>query len=381
MNSTSTAFGHGNIRARSFRIQPIDRSRRPNAVDVEFMDEDSDYATNVAPAEDLDRIAETGQLVRERVRTESISNYARAAILAEKMIRIGRYVTHRIEFEAFVGAMRAKPGDVIAVHHYVEGWGGISGRVVGNAPGSTSVKLDQDLTVTAGVQCRVAVETTQSGDTVTQVRDVVEGPGTYLAGTTIDISPSWDVTDEPQDQDKFFAGDEAGQGVGPAKLYRIQSIEKGSDQHVRVVALTYDDRIYDRPGVIKPTRALLKPTDRTIPPNVVGLGGRVTKFSSQFKTTERAPSIDLSWKNAEWPYPHGNYIYVAVENIDPDRFIGPIQFTEGEQQTVPNVIEGLTYRFAVSPCSSVGRNHRAPERATQFRIVVPRVGTPSPNLP
>ena len=372
---TFSLFGEGNIKAGTFeriRLDNSDVMSRDNAVDVEFRDSAEDFNWNVAPAEDRDAIIASGRVKRRRQRVLGVTNYARAKYLAHYLLNVIRYIDEMIKFEAFIDACAIKPGRVIAVHHSILDWKGISGRVYTDSLGGVGIFLDQELTIEADQEYKIAVHTHGTGSEVIQVRQVVMAPGIYAAKTLINVSPSWDGSDWPKKGNKFICGPDRNQGLGPATLYRITSVERASDSTVRITALKYDKRVYaDDIGVINPPARAPAVTPETIPPNVQGLVA--------IATYDDGPAVLISWENADWPYPYGCQIFGRDEAVS--SVFHHLGTTEVGVNTFVDrrVIEGHTYEVAVSPIAPGGA-YRAAQMCPRFRIKVGRVAGPPPPL-
>lgn len=372
---TFSLFGMGNIKAETFeriRLDNSDINSRYNAVDVEFRDSADDFNWNVAPAEDRDAIIASGRVRRRRQRVLGVTNYARAKILAHYLLNIIRYIDEKIKFEAFADACAIKPGRVIAVHHSILDWDGISGRIHIDSIGAVGVYFDQPFTVEDDTTYKVAVHTHGTGTEVIQVRQLVTAPGVYAAKTLMNVSPSWDTGDWPKAGNKYICGPDHDQGLGPASLYRVTSVERASDLTARIEALKYDKRVYaNELGTINPPSREPRITSDTIPPNVESLTAIVD--------SEVGFAVLLTWENANWPYQYKCQIFGREDAIS--SVFHHIGITEegGNFFSYPRVTEGHTYTFAVSPIAPGGA-YRAAQMCPQFRIKVGRAAGPPPPL-
>ena len=296
--------------------------------------------------------------------------------MAEYLGRIAKYVDRIVEFDVGPDGLATETGKVIGIHHNVEDFGGISGRVHAS-PGALSIQLDQELEIDADKKYQVAVHTTGTGSKVIQVRDIILAPGIYAAKYQIPISPTWDVGDHPAKYDNFIAGAEAGEGLGPSRLYRIIETKRREDLSTHVVALRYDKRVYlhDAPHLgLPPTRTTK--TRETIPDRVTNIGARVDTVSVAKYTGGGMARVTVTWENPSWPFPFKSAVYVkqpwlGVFQRHRDINNRPID-AEGESISFDRVIEGYTYEVAICPMAPAGGAHNSYLENAQVSIKVPR---------
>jgi hypothetical protein len=246
--------------------------------------------------------------------------------------------------------------------HQLPTWGGISGRLVQDAPGSVSIKLDQDVIIPAGVgnPFKIAVWTAATGSDVIQLRRVVAQPGNYAAGTTLTISPNWDVGDHPKKGDVYSAGlgislDDS-PNKGPFKLYRIASIQARGDGKRIIRAVNYDPNDYVLPFAPPeppPRPRVINAFD--IPPPVIGLNVKDAPLTVEqvINATQGAyGAILVSWANPWFPYPFKCRIYGRVDTLNEStmNLVGTTA-SQANSFLVRNLVEGWKYTVAVVPMS------------------------------
>jgi hypothetical protein len=373
-------FGMGNITG--FARYPIGTENRPNAVQIEFRDETNDFRLAHQSSHDHDRIGEEGELRLERMEGWGMTHPARVHREAVKQKNYAKYTKWILELGAGQEAVVCRPGDIIGCHHQIPYWGGISGRVKGST--ATQVQLEQDLTIEAGIPSpMVGVMTMGTGTPVWQTRSVVEAPGTYVAGTFIDISPSWDGGDPPLDDDMYVCGQDQGNGLGPALLYRVIKVDGDKHQNVQLTLTNFDKRVYEYPDeeAPAPVPKEKRVTPETIParPDPTTFQHRVERKGQNYTSGVANLFVRLSWANAPWDYKFENSIYCKVPAVSDEWF--RVGQTFDQHFEYAEVVEGWDYVFAVSPMAPASDLHRNALVCPQHEVRVRRVGVSPPAVP
>lgn len=350
-------FTAGNVIAGSFKLQYVNPAKRPNAVDVKFLNADLDFAEDIASAEDRSLRNAGEPDIRETVDLYGCTNMVRAKRHAKFLLNVAKYTNWLVEFETFINAIACEPGDVITISNDAINWEAVGGRLKENAPGVNSIKLDRDLVIDAlGDEYIITVQSVNAGQDILQTSTVIEGPGTYAAGSIIDISPSWTTT--PQAGDVYSvmpirSDADARHGKG-AKLARIVETSITDDFFVRVKAMQYDERVYfDDPGnfVVPPKT---QPMDgRMIPPRVANLVARPVAMGN-------GVGIAVSWSKSTWPYPYECEIWLRLHGAS--RHFSHSTFkTSANSYTFSPVNVASTWDVVVCPCAPWTGQHRNPE--------------------
>lgn len=358
--SITQIFTPGNTVEGTMEIEFLSKAKRPNAVDVEFLNEDLDYNQDVASHEDEDALASGETSRRESVSLYGETKWIRAKRQAIYYVKLARSLDTSVRFESFIEAVACEPGDVIGLSSdlFADTFGG---RVKEDAADGISIKLDREVTLDAGKSYRITVRTHGTNADVIQSRDITTAAGTYPAGTTLDIDPSWDAGDLPKKYDPYSIGDGAATSDG-LRLFNVTDIELTEDFHKRITAVNYDESVFsDDPGALKPTtfvRPLSTINGSDIPPDVT------TLTLTNPRLVGGKAFMDANWTAAPWPLQYQFRVWGRIDSIGQVRFvnIGDTANTTWSFELPP----GHTYTVAVTPLSPATQQHRNPNRTTQL---------------
>jgi hypothetical protein len=375
-----SVFGMGNLT--NFARHPILKEDRPNAVEIEFRDETNNFRIAHQSSHDHERIGKEGELRIERMQAWGVTHPARAHRVAVKQKNYAKYTEWIVEAGTGIEGMVARPGDLVGIHHQVPFWGGLSGRV--KSATATKIQLEQDLVIEAGIPSpKIGVLTLGTGSVVWQVRTIVEAPGIYTAGTLIDISPSWDGGDTPVADNIYVCGQDQGNGLGSALLYRLIKIDRDKEQNVQMTLTNYDPRVYlypegDAPVPVPSEREV---TIATIPdlPDATSVQHRVERVGQNFQSNDTGLKVVLHWVNSPWKFKFKNAIYVKIPGIWDEFF--KVGETYDQHFEFLEVSEGWDYVLAVSPMAPSGGAHRNALVCHQHEVRVRRVGVSPPPVP
>lgn len=384
-------FGMGNIEEGTFKIEYPSLDDVHNVVEVEYRDRDDDFAiaTQADPAEE--EIGIDAPINPKRIQGIGITHRVHAKNLAS-LTRKLLATPSVISFGAGLDAIVCEPGDVISVMHHLPSWGGISGRLVEDAPGSLSIRLDQDVTIPdiPGAVFRILVWTTGTNADVLQLRTIVAQPGEYARGTTLTISPNWDVGDLPIKGNVYSAGVALSQdpspNKGPFRNYRLSALtsKENFTRELRAMYYDPDNYVHPFPPPLPPPRpTVTNPWD--MPPPVLQLsvtqdnkteGGRIETPGSQGR-------VVLSWMDPRWLLPYKCRIYQKANTLN-ELTMHLVGIT-GELDTtfaLTNLTEGWDYTVAVVPMSHDELHWRSYDAEGEARagFRVERHGAPPPNL-
>ncbi len=230
-------FAVGNIVEGSMRVMYTTKHGRPTRFEVRFLNAEADYQIDSVGWDDEEAIAQgLPQLVESADRFGIVrpSHAAREARFLGNLSLLNKV----IEFEAFVDSIVCVPGDVILVQHDVTQWG-FGGRVRDGATINT-IKLDQAITLEAGVVYRIRVKNNSSD--VIQTRTILDAAGTYAAGHAFSVNQDWDVDDSIPPEFSIYV-------FGPlgveAKPFVVGDITLTSEVRRKITAVEYDPRIHN----------------------------------------------------------------------------------------------------------------------------------------
>ena len=357
-------FTAGNTVAGSFKLQYVAPNKRPNAVDVKFLDADLDFAENIATAEDRSMRATGEPDIREAVDLYGCTSLLRAKRHAKFLLNVAKNTEWVAEFDTFIDAIACEPGDPITISNDAINWEAIGGRLKENPPGPNGVKLDRDLVIdNTGDVYKITVRTTVAGQDALLTSTVIEGPGTYVAGTTIDISPSWTTTPVAGDVYSVMPlrTDADTRHDRGAKVARIVATSVTDDFFVHIKCMQYHELNYhDDPGIV-PVPAKVEPLDgRIIPPPVANLVARPVAMGN-------GVAVNVSWTKSTWPYPYQCEIWVRRHGAA--RHFSEFR-TRSSNYTFPNVDVGSVWDVAICPCAPWTGAHRNPEIETRATVYV-----------
>lgn len=384
-------FGMGNIKEGSFAIEYPSAEESPDFVDVEFRDRENDFGKDVISAPD-DRTDVAGGSMGRREAYNGIGwthrvHAKNGATLIHRLLNR----SSAIRFTSGLESIRCEPGDVIPVMHQLPSWGGISGRLIVDAPGSVSIKLEQDVEIPTlvGQPFKIMVWTTATGSDVLQLRRITAQPGFYAAGTTLTISPNWDGGDHPKGGDVYCAG--LGLSLddppdkGPYRLYKVASVRARESFEREIRAVNYDPTDYDlpfTPAPPPPRPRVLNPWD--IPPPVMGLNVKqvgATAESMMVTTAGGLGRVRVSWTNPRWLMPFRCRIYGRIDTLNENtmHFLG-LSEEFGEVFDISNLVPGWKYTVAVVPASNDGMHYLSYDdektQRTPFTVERPGLGPP-----
>jgi hypothetical protein len=308
----------------------------------------------------------------EHLEILGLTNLHRAKNLARFYTNLMTALTTAIQFEASMDAVAVEPGDVFAFAHDMPWENQASGRMPADAPSSTTVKFDREITIEADTTYKVSVRTSGTGQLVLQERTISHAVGTHAAGTSIGITPSWDGGDLPvgpdpttgRGGDPYSFGEEAGT-TKHVYLYEAVTVEFTQEKTKRIRAINYDATIYDTdPGPLPPRQIYSKPVPRytqdSIPPAPRNLRLAKVPLSPFGQYSAGTTTLQAIWERATWYWPFKSKVWIR------DDTISQIQYEEkGETATNSFVFgEGLTvghtYTVAVTPMApGSGQYHNA----------------------
>ena len=356
-------FSMGNVR--DFAVQYLGNRSRPNAVEVQYYNSDTNYE-----AEQALQVESAALVAGEAVRKESISGTGitraiQANRLAKRRILIASSVSRTVEFSVGIEGIAVMPMDVVRIQHDASNKGK-GGRILA-VNSASSIQIDTQV-LTADL----------SGATV-YIRVVSGGVDTVISGTptgtdqaehsTLTFSTPLGVTPT--------AGDPYGYGAvgatGWPKLFQVQSVTHNEDFTRRITATEYNSTVYtDDPGEIE-TFTDIMPDPRAMPAQVTGL-----RVYEEFPEG-CAGACGLARVRAEWrletAWQKADVWYGVVGGDGQDwQYVGRFQ-----ESATFDVEPDQTYNVRIVPVSAQ-ETRRRPDNAVEA-FVYPRGDRTPPSPP
>jgi predicted phage tail protein len=225
-------FGMGNIIESSFVQSWKSLKERYNTIDVQFNDEDKNYAMETITV--IDEVAyAAGDPIRKRDLRLFCTRASQAVREGKYMMLIAKYIDRTVKLKAGIDAIACQVGDIINVSHDVPQWG-FSGRVITDASNSVShVHIDQPVTIEGGKTYKLRV---RFADDTQEEKTVSNTAGTYSY-----LNVSSNFSQVPAAYDLYAFGEDT-KVVYP---YRLVGIRRANNEEVELDAIEYDANIYD----------------------------------------------------------------------------------------------------------------------------------------
>jgi len=233
-------FSMGNIIQSSFNQAWIPQADRASEIEVHFHDEDQDYEKRPLPVfnRSIDNPSNIMSLEAVGVTVEG-----EVEGLIDIKLKQNELLKQKVEFEVEIDSIACTIGDVIYVQHDMPNWGAIGSGDDAYCGGGRIASANL-----AGADDIVTLDC--------DVSAALEGGTTYeimvrLADDTIETKEIKSVSGAAITVDGSFSGSPAagdtwalGEQNLVTKLFRIQGIERTSDQTAKIEALEYDATVY-----------------------------------------------------------------------------------------------------------------------------------------
>lgn len=330
-------FGSGN--SRDVTISTLGRSQRPNAVEVQYANEEADYDADSATRVDEAAVFTDGQQEnRETIGTVGVTRPAQAYRLAAFRRNWHHLIKQRAEWTGGPDSLHLLPGEVVAL--VAPGvFDGASGRTL-SQENSDEIALDRTITTTATAAIRIIHEATDTIETA------YIPAGTYARGSPITITdasgtpgPTW--TTNPAAGTRYVV--ESLSVQARRRLFRIESIAEDQGQSRRFVGTSYDADVFDDDfGDLEDFTDAL--------PNARGIPAAASRVTATENPVDCCDAIHVTfdpvetWQRAEVWY------RVATASEGGWRFAG---WSRGALVISP-VAAGVTYEVAVAVVSTAG---------------------------
>jgi sulfur carrier protein ThiS len=230
-------FSVGNIKQDSFREEFLDLGGRANAIEVTFTNKDKNYQRDTLTVYAADYDAGATVKNPTQITLDGITTATQAYKEAAYRLRLNKYLTRTVSFDADVDAIACQVGDVILVQHDVPQWGE-GGRLV--AATETEVTLDKEVALDHTKSYQITV---RLADDTLATRSIVV-PETDTTTDTLTMQTAFSAA--PQQYDVYAFGVANIQ----TKPFRLVSINRARDLTRQLVALEYNVAVYDEATTI-----------------------------------------------------------------------------------------------------------------------------------
>lgn len=225
-------FSVGSINRESFRQQWADKSKKVNAIETIFFDEDNNYERTEFVVRSSNFDAGTDNSVPTQLELIGTTSYHQAFAQAVFLLNNNELLNHVIVFNTDIEGMQAQVGDVIRVQH--DSMVGQGGKVASYDHTTGVITLDKQVTIATGTTYEFLI---QLSDGSLRMKTVTGGSPTSTINFGAGVS--WGATN-PAQYDNWAFGP-----VGESsKLFRIIDISMAGDYSRQLVCLEYNARVY-----------------------------------------------------------------------------------------------------------------------------------------
>lgn len=330
-------FGMGNIQQGSFTQTWLSLKQKFNIIEAQFLNKDLDYIQDTVAVVDEAALA-AGDPIRKKQTKLFTTQTSQAIREARYLLWMNKYIQRVVSFKAGIDAIVCEAGDLINVSHDVPAWGQ-SGRI---ASGSTTtvINLDRTVVLLSGITYNILVK--HSADDSMEERTI-----TTPAGNVNQVTVSSAFSSAPAAYDDYAVG----QITIETKPFRILSIQVDNDHNADIMALEYNESIYDDSAPALPTvdysalsLGIPNITDLALTSGVVKLNdGTINSSIDVWFSRPDGTSVFVMYDKAR--------IYLSDNGGLSWLYIGE---TNGNHfQINEEILDGTTYKVAVV---SVGAN-------------------------
>jgi hypothetical protein len=198
-------IGMGSTVAGTFSASGESPKTRPNIIEGEFSDRDSNYERAPAAYEHSSVIDPT-TLNNRRISVESFEGMTRRSQVMRHMLYKLNYfqlASRMLEFRGGPNALPVQPGSRITYSHDVPQWG-FSGRIIRDSNVKGTVYLDREVVLESGHTYSIKVR--DSATNTVEEREISSADGTYEAADGIDLDE--DLSFLPAEDDEYIFGEE-----------------------------------------------------------------------------------------------------------------------------------------------------------------------------
>lgn len=353
--TVSAVFSMGNVR--DLEVGYAGNRSRPNAVEVQYTNEETNYEAETALQVETSALAAGEAVRKESVRARGITRPIQAHRLAKRRLLEAQNQLRSVTFTTGIEAAHLAPMDVFRLQHDATGKG-YGGRIL--AATSTTIKVDATIPSVSG--STVVFRTVANGQDV-----VITGVPTATDGatqSTLTFGSAFSTT--PVAGDPFAMGADT---TGWPRLFRIQSITMEPDLRRRIQAIEYSATVYnDTPDEIESFTDVM-PDPRHIPDRPTRL--RVTEDLLPSDCSCARVRVDWALETA---WQRADVWYRVASGGEAWTYRG--RFEEAAELDVePNQM----YEFSVAPVNSHG-GRRSPSDGTRA-FYYPRGNRTPPSPP
>lgn len=352
-------FGMGNIQEGSLVQTWLSLKQRYNVIEVQFLNKDKDYIQDTVIVIDEVALAD-GEPIRKKQMKVFTTSVSQAIREGRFVLWVNKYLKRMVTIKAGIDAVICEPGDVISVAHDVPAWGIGSGRIQSGST-TTVIELQDPVALQTGITYQAMV---QFADDTIEERTIITPPGTV---TQVTVSSAFSSV--PTAYDKYSVG----QITIETKPFRILSMQIDNEQNAEIMAIEYNESIYDdsEPALPTPNYSALTlgipfVTNVNLTSGVVRLtDGTIASTIDVWFTPPDNTSVYVMYAKAK--------IYLSDNNGASWVFIG--ETNDNHFQINKGLIDGTTYMVAVV---GVGANGDTAPISTSPQATLLLVGKSEP---
>jgi predicted phage tail protein len=231
-------FNDTNIKPETFSIDYISNESIPNVLNLTYSNKDKNYQRDTISLPDA--VAITGGETLKEKQFQFFGITRTSQVLREGKILLNKLRINitPIKFKTSILAFTCQEGDVFLFQSNLMGWGEGGRCKTGSI--STVVKLDKAITLTIGKTYKIAVKHGQT-DKV-EIRTISTIGGSH---ESVQVSSAFSFV--PEKYDEWYIYEDTTE-----VKYRVATIVRTFEGLIDVVAVNYDEDVYDYTGVEAP---------------------------------------------------------------------------------------------------------------------------------
>lgn len=228
----SFLFTGANIIKSSFSMEYLPYAERTNVVEITYYDEEDNYKAKTVQVQSHDFNSTTRE-IKSSINLYGCTLRNQALSYAKYLLNNNRYLTETVSFTADIDAIACQVGDVISVGKRYMTNTLADGRIVDAT--QTTIILDQEVDLESGVAYEIQYRTLDDNIHIIGFN----GNGTTTDTINVNIE---DIEKVPQKFDVYAFGRQDTKAVN---LYRVINISRASDFKRKIVALEYNNDVYN----------------------------------------------------------------------------------------------------------------------------------------
>ncbi len=366
----TTMFSRGNIIAGSYKESGLQTGAIDNCLEISYLDETDGYRQNTILVVDDASITAGDPMRKSSIFFTGITRQQQIVDLAAYSLKVMKYTLTQIAFKAAIDAVACLPdsgdgaafgpGHVFNFAHDVPGFGLWSGRVVAGT--TTSITVNQDVVLEEGKTYYAQVKHKTD---VQELRVISSLPGTYVAGTPMDVSVAWDSP--PENYEIFSIGLEE----TTVRPFRASKVTLSPEGEVAIEATEYNEEIFTSDGLT------VTIPDYSNLPNPNALPQAVENLTASNLKADYDIAVLLEWTIPQIDNDYGWWDHADVyQSADPTspRTFTQIGGTKEDGFKVSGLTPGKRYYFRVVSVSTVGKKsdlETAPEVSIATTMIDP----------